>query len=50
VLVVVSNQRGVGRGLVTVEALRAIEERIQRDLAAHGCAIKAFRYCFHQDE
>jgi D-glycero-D-manno-heptose 1,7-bisphosphate phosphatase len=50
VLVVVSNQRGVGRGLVTVEALRAIEDRIQRDLAAHGSAIEAFRYCFHQDE
>lgn len=49
-LVVVSNQRGVGRGLVTIDALHAIEERIQRDLAEHGCAIEAFRYCFHLDE
>ena len=50
VLTVVSNQRGVARGLVTSSALRAIEQRIQRDLAAHECTIDAFRYCFHDDE
>jgi D-glycero-D-manno-heptose 1,7-bisphosphate phosphatase len=49
-LAVVSNQRGVARGLVTTEVLAAIERRIQRDLAAYGCAIDAFRYCFHSDE
>jgi len=49
-LVVVSNQRGVGRGLVSTGALRAIEKKIQGDLAAHGCAIESFRYCFHQDQ
>jgi D-glycero-D-manno-heptose 1,7-bisphosphate phosphatase len=50
VLTVVSNQRGVGRGLVTREALQTIEQRIQRDLALQGCAIERFRYCFHNDE
>ncbi|MGZ4408088.1 MAG: D-glycero-alpha-D-manno-heptose-1,7-bisphosphate 7-phosphatase [Gaiellaceae bacterium] len=48
-LTVVSNQRGVGRGLVTREALQAIEERIQRDLALEGCTVERFRYCFHND-
>ncbi len=47
VLAVVSNQRGVTRGLVTLAVLDAIEERIQRDLGPYGCAIEAFRYCFH---
>ena len=30
---------GVARGLVAPTVLRAIEERIQRDLAAYRCAI-----------
>jgi D-glycero-D-manno-heptose 1,7-bisphosphate phosphatase len=47
VLTVVSNQRGVARGLVMPSVLREIEERIQDDLAVYGCAIGAFRYCFH---
>jgi D-glycero-D-manno-heptose 1,7-bisphosphate phosphatase len=50
VLAVVSNQRGVGRGLVSPEVLLEIERRIQRDLAEEGCAIERFRYCFHNDE
>jgi D-glycero-D-manno-heptose 1,7-bisphosphate phosphatase len=50
VLTVVSNQRGVARGLVTQSALRDIEQRIQSDLATHHCAIDAFRYCFHDCE
>jgi histidinol-phosphate phosphatase family protein len=48
VLTVVSNQRGIARGLVTWEALRAIEARIQHDLAAEDCSIAAFRYCPHE--
>jgi D-glycero-D-manno-heptose 1,7-bisphosphate phosphatase len=49
-IAVVSNQRGVSRGLVTPEALRAIERKIQLDLASLGCDVDAFRYCFHTDE
>jgi D-glycero-D-manno-heptose 1,7-bisphosphate phosphatase len=47
VLAVVSNQRGVARGLVPMSALRDIERRIQRDLAGFGCRVEAFRYCVH---
>jgi D-glycero-D-manno-heptose 1,7-bisphosphate phosphatase len=47
VLAVVSNQRGVARGLLTTEVLDNIEERIQHDLAPLHCAITAFRYCCH---
>jgi D-glycero-D-manno-heptose 1,7-bisphosphate phosphatase len=47
-LAVVSNQRGVARGLVAPGALAAIDERIQRDLRPRGCAIGAFRYCVHE--
>ena len=47
VLTVVSNQRGVERGLVSLETLGGIEERIQHDLRPYGCAITAFRYCIH---
>lgn len=50
VLTIVSNQRGVSRGLIAPAALRRIEEKIQRDLAVHGCAVERFRYCFHGDE
>jgi len=46
-LTVVSNQRGVGRGLVKVSAVEEIENQIQADLASVGCSISAFRYCFH---
>jgi D-glycero-D-manno-heptose 1,7-bisphosphate phosphatase len=47
VLAVVSNQRGVSRGLVNEEALSGIEARIQAGLAQVGCRIEAFRYCPH---
>ena len=46
-LVVVSNQRGVQRGVLSRGDLRAIEELIQAALAPHGCGIEAFRYCLH---
>lgn len=46
---VVSNQRGVARGLVGVSALRAIDVKIQLDLEPHGVAIRAFSYCTHDD-
>jgi histidinol-phosphate phosphatase family protein len=47
IVAVVSNQRGVARGLVSLETIRQIEQRIQHDLAATGARITAFRYCFH---
>jgi D-glycero-D-manno-heptose 1,7-bisphosphate phosphatase len=49
-LTVVSNQRGVGLGVVHPAVLELIEARIQRDLAGCGCSIEAFRYCTHLEE
>jgi D-glycero-D-manno-heptose 1,7-bisphosphate phosphatase len=46
-LVVVSNQRGVTRGLVAPGALAEIEEGVQAELERRGCRIEAFRYCVH---
>jgi D-glycero-D-manno-heptose 1,7-bisphosphate phosphatase len=47
-LIVVSNQRGVARGLVSWSVLREIEQRIQLGLAPHGRRIESFRYCPHE--
>jgi histidinol-phosphate phosphatase family protein len=49
-LAVVSNQRGVARGFVSVDVLNVIEGKIQTDLAPLGCSIAAFRYCVHDGE
>ena len=47
VLTVVSNQRGLARGLLTPEVLEEIEGLIQRELRPRGAQIQAFRYCPH---
>jgi D-glycero-D-manno-heptose 1,7-bisphosphate phosphatase len=47
VLTVVSNQRGVARGLVSLGVLGEIERLIQCELAPRGFQISAFRYCIH---
>ena len=49
-IAVVSNQRGVARGLVDPSVLTELELRIQKDLAPFGCAIDAFRYCLHDHD
>jgi D-glycero-D-manno-heptose 1,7-bisphosphate phosphatase len=49
-LAVVSNQRGIARGLVTADVLVQLEARMQADLAYLGCRIDAFRYCPHEAE
>jgi D-glycero-D-manno-heptose 1,7-bisphosphate phosphatase len=46
-LFVVSNQRGVARGLVELDTLRDIEALIQSGLTAHDARIEAFSYCPH---
>src|SRR3954462_1006326 len=45
--IVVSNQRGVARGLVSWNTLRAIERLIQAQLERHGVRIADFYYCPH---
>jgi D-glycero-D-manno-heptose 1,7-bisphosphate phosphatase len=46
--VVISNQRGIARGIVTWETLALIEQKIQRELAARGARIARFVYCPHE--
>lgn len=46
-LVVVSNQEGVALGRFPLQALAAVERRIQDLLAPSGVAIDAFYYCPH---
>lgn len=47
---VVSNQRGVARGLVTTATLREIERHIQQTLAPLGASVEEFYYCVHDLE
>lgn len=47
VLVVVSNQRGVGRGLIHPECLVEIEDAFQEELEPRGVRISGFYYCPH---
>jgi D-glycero-D-manno-heptose 1,7-bisphosphate phosphatase len=47
VLTVVSNQRGVALGRMTVDVLTDIEATIQEALAERSVRIEAFRYCLH---
>lgn len=49
-LVVVSNQSGIGRGLITPAEARAVHERFVRVLGEAGVALDAVRYCPHAPE
>ncbi len=47
-LVVVTNQSGIARGLLTEETLAKIHDELQRQLTEHGVKLDAFYYCpFH---
>lgn len=49
-LVVVSNQSGVGRGLIAEDALPKIHERLQNLLQPFGVQIDHFELCFHHPD
>jgi len=49
-LVVVTNQSGIARGLLTVEALQAIHEELRRQLADDGAQLDAIYYCPYHPE
>ncbi len=49
-LIVVSNQSGVARGLFPEEALRGVEMRLRELLDAHGVPLAGFYYCPHHPE
>lgn len=47
--VVITNQRGVGRGLMTEQTLQAIHDRLHRELAQAGLAVRDVVYCTADD-
>lgn len=49
-LVVVTNQAAIGRGLMTVELLEDIHQRMVAEIAAHGGRIDRIIYCPHRPE
>lgn len=49
-MIVVSNQSGVNRGLLSQRGLRQITSRFVDVLARHGARIDAVYYCPHTDE
>jgi D-glycero-D-manno-heptose 1,7-bisphosphate phosphatase len=49
-VVVASNQSGIGRGLLDIGALNAINDRMYRSLAQVGGRIDALFYCPHAAE
>jgi len=46
-VIVVSNQRGVGKGCMTIDALEEIHRRMIEQLAASNVRIDAIYYCPH---
>ncbi|HZV06666.1 MAG TPA: HAD-IIIA family hydrolase [Gemmataceae bacterium] len=50
VLIVVSNQSGVARGLFPERALREVERSLRRQLAAFGVPLAGFYYCPHHPQ
>lgn len=49
-LIVVSNQSGIGRGLITENDVQCIHSLLSRLLKSFGIRISAFYYCPHRPE
>lgn len=49
-VVIASNQSGIGRGYFDKEDLKAIHEKMQKELAKVGAHIDAIFYCPHKPE
>jgi|694.fasta_scaffold02921_22 histidinol-phosphate phosphatase family protein len=49
-LVVVSNQSGVGRGLINEDDVAAVNGRVAELLAAHGVYVSSWHHCPHLPE
>ncbi|MEI6945735.1 HAD-IIIA family hydrolase [Paraflavisolibacter sp. H34] len=49
-VLIVSNQRGVGRQLMTEDDLKAIHEEMKREVAAVGGTIDRIYYCTEKDD
>jgi len=46
-IIVISNQSGVGRGIITMEQLNAVFARIKEMLLAEGCVLDDIFFCPH---
>lgn len=46
-VILISNQAGIGRGVMTVQDFEAVQEKIKRDLSEIGAKIDATYYCPH---
>ncbi len=46
-VIVISNQRGIARGMMTVAFVDDLHRRMNRELAETGACIDAFYYCPH---
>ena len=46
-VIVVTNQRGIARGLMTEEDLEEIHQRMQKELEKHGAEVDDIFYCPH---
>jgi D-glycero-D-manno-heptose 1,7-bisphosphate phosphatase len=49
-LSVVTNQSGVGRGIMSLEQLAAVHERMQAEASAYGATLDAVFFCPHRPE
>lgn len=49
-LVVVTNQAGIGRGLYTIDDYEAVAARLDEQLASHGIVMDATHFCPHHPE
>ncbi len=47
---VITNQRGIARGLMSEHDLETIHNRMKEELKKNGAAIKAIYYCPHGDD
>ncbi len=49
-VIVVSNQRCVAKGLLTINELDALHERMRREFASKGARIDGVYYCPHEEQ
>lgn len=49
-LFVISNQSGVGRGIISRAQFKAVHQRCSELLQTHGVEIAEFAYCFHRPD
>ena len=46
-IIVISNQSGIGRGIITLEQLNAVNDRVKKMLSAEGCELDDIFFCPH---